>query len=92
MKKGEFITISKRMVKEYFNRYENKTSDIQRITTRDVQVFGFNEDDDKYSILLTTPASDQNFYGVTYSKSTDELHSYIYKKVGKMIHGRKENV
>lgn len=89
MKKGEFIGISKRMVKEYHNRYVEKMKDYQIIKSTDVEVIGFDEDETCYRILLITPTPDDLYYGVTYDKSTDKLYSYTYKKVGGRINGRK---
>ena len=85
MKKGEFIYTSKRMVKEYVNRY---MEGVDRISSKDVEVIGFNDEPGSLRILLSTPTSEE-FYGVSYDKETDNLHSYIYKKVGKRIVGKK---
>lgn len=91
MKKGEFIYTSKRMLKEYINRYVNKENG-KRITVHDVLVIGFHDESDMYRILLSVPTSEDLFYGVTYDKSKDELYSYIYRKTGKKLFGRKENI
>lgn len=85
MKKGEFIYTSKRMVKEYVNRY---VEGVDHISSKDIQVIGFNDDLDSYRILLSTPTSEE-YYGVSYDKGNDKLHSYIYKKVGKRVIGKK---
>lgn len=91
MKKGEFLNISKRMVKEYFDRYVQK-GDIQTIKASDIEVIGFNEDDDNYRAILITPGSDELYYGTTYYKQTDKIHSYVYKKVGKRMNGKKNKI
>lgn len=84
MKTGNFIFTSKRMVKEYVNRY---VEGVDNISTKDIQVIGFNEDPRSFRILLSTPASEE-YYGVSYDKENDSLNSYIYKKVGKRVCGK----
>lgn len=79
MKTGEFIFTSKRMVKEYVNRY---VEGAKLISTKEIKVIGFNEDPLNFRILLSTPASEE-YYGVHYDKKNNSLDSYIYKKVGK---------
>lgn len=86
MKKGEFIRISKRMVKEYVNRYIDET---KHISQYDVSVMAFSENKNAYRILLTTPASEDLYYGVTYEKDTDKLYSYTYKKLENRVRGKK---
>lgn len=88
MKKGEFIRISKNMVKEYYNRYINTTGDVKKLTSRDVLVIDFQGAPDIYRILLVTMTPDTLYYGVTYYKDTDKLHSYIYENVDNKIIGR----
>ena len=75
MKKGEFINVSKRMVKEYFNKYVAGKDGIEKISLSDVCVVGFSHIDGNYKILLSTPISDGLYYRVTYDKNTDELSS-----------------
>lgn len=89
MKKGEFIQVSKMMVKESFNRHICDTSKTEKISANDVEVIGFHEDPNGYKILLQTPISDGLYYGVSYDINTDNLNSYTYKKVGKRVNGRK---
>lgn len=91
MKKGEFIRISKRMVKEYFNRYICELNSVKKISVNDVEVVGFSNESDSYRLILQTPDSDDLYYGVTYNKDTDTLYSYTYKKVGRRINGKKIN-
>ena len=90
MKKGEFINVSKRMVKEYFNRYIDNPGDIRKITSKDVVVIDFRDEPNVYRVILVTMTSESLFYGVTYYKDTDEIHSYIYEKIEDRIKGRKE--
>lgn len=85
MKKGDFIYTSKRMVKEYVNRYIEGAN---HISSKDIQVIGFNDDLSNYRILLTAPTSEE-YYGVSYDKENDNLNSYIYKKVGQRVVGKK---
>lgn len=91
MKKGEFLNISKRMVKEYFDRYVRK-GNVQTIKVSEVEVIGYDEDDNNYRAILITPGSDELYYGTTYYKETGKIHSYIYKKVGKRVNGKKSRV
>lgn len=85
MKTGDFIYTSKRMVKEYVNRYVDGTN---HISSKDVQVIGFHEDPSIIRLLLTTPTSEE-YYGVSYDKENEKLNSYIYKKVGQRVIGKK---
>lgn len=83
MKKGEFINVSKRMVKEYFNIYVAGKDGIETITLRDICVVGFSHIDGNYKILLSTPISDGVYYKVTYNKDSDELYSSFVKTENK---------
>lgn len=87
MKKGEFIYTSKRMVREYFNRYVNKT-DKPKITLNDIRVVDFRNKQDNYKVLLTTLHQDNLYYGVTYYKDTNKMRSYIYKKLKRGFRGK----
>ena len=78
MKKGEFINIAKKMVKEYFNRYIDKENIIRKI---DVKVNNFVDDENVYTIMLDIPDRSDVFYVVTYHKDTGEFNSFIYKKI-----------
>ena len=91
MKKGEFISVSKRMVAEYLNRFDKSENVNQKITIRDVCVVGFHCTPDHLRILLSVPTSDEFYYEVVYDKHTNGLHSYIYNKVGKRIIGKRIN-
>ena len=83
MKKGEFINVSKRMVKEYFNIYVAGKDGVEKITLRDICVVGFTHIDGNYKILLSTPISDGIYYKVTYDKELDELSSAFVKTENK---------
>lgn len=89
MKKCEFINLSKRMVKEYYNRYSNGPDGFWKIRTSNVIVIDFQDEPDTYRVLLVT-IPETLFYGVTYYKNTDKIHSYIYESVEDRIKGRKE--
>ena len=91
MKKGAFINVSKRMVREYHNRYM-VNEDIQKTFARDVEVIEFQEDSDKYKILMVVPNYPDIFYGVTYDIVNDKLHSYIYNNDGFRVIGRRERM
>lgn len=92
MKKGEFISVSKNMVRQYLSRYVIKTGDVQKIKMSDIEVIGFHEDEDSYRILLTATASNDLYFGATYYKNTNKFNSYTYKKVGKKINGKKNRI
>lgn len=82
MKKGEFISVSKRMVKEYFNRYLDKDN---RLSSKDIQIIGFNEEENRYGALLIIPDKDvtchQVIYEVVYNIDSDSIQSYIYNSM-----------
>lgn len=82
MKKEEFIDVSERMVKEYFNRYVVPTNNFQKITVEDVEILAFEEKPDSYKTILTVPNTDDTVYGVTYDKTANKVHSYIYNNDG----------
>lgn len=86
MEKGEFITVCKRMVREYFNRYVKKEN-TRNIVLNDVRVIDFRDRPNDYKVLLTTWTSDL-YFGVTYYKDTNKIRSYIYKKVGTRLYGK----
>ena len=76
MDKYDFISVSKRMVKEYYNRYVAGTDD-EQIRLRGITVIGFSNTDGNYKIILSTPKSDGVIYKVTYNRDKDEIKSYI---------------
>ena len=92
MKANKFIQMSKNMVKEYFNRYVAASDNIRKITDEDIMTVRFQEDPDKYQIMLTVITDDDIYYMVTYDRSTDEIYSYICGQDGLRILGRKENL
>lgn len=77
MKIGEFIDISKRMVKEYVNRYLVE-DDSQKITKHEVVVMDFDDTPESYEILLTTIDMGELSYGVTYDKHEGKMYSRIH--------------
>lgn len=79
MKKGDFISVAKRMVKEHYNRYVAGNDDM-KIDTSDIHVIQFEDIDDDYRIVLTTAYVDGMYYEVTYDHETDELDSMILKE------------
>lgn len=89
MKKREFISISKRMVKEYYNRFIAKNG-IQKITRDNVETIQYEETNCSLKAILITHTDDEILYGVTYDKALDRLNSYIYNEVEGRINGRKE--
>lgn len=80
MKKGELIDVSKRMVREYYNRYVEEKEGLGKISLNDVEVIGFHEDSNNYRVLLSTPTTDGLYYEVVYDHEKDELKSYAYRK------------
>ena len=87
MNKEEFVNISKRMVKEYFNRYILDDDDYE-LKEQDIQVIMLGDTDECYKITLTTPDLENLYYGVTYDKKTKKLHSFIYEKEGFRVLGK----
>lgn len=87
MKKGEFISVAKNMVTEYFNVFVDKED--LKISVNDICVVGFHDTPESYRIILSTPRSDDFFYEVVYDKNTKGLYSYAYRKVGKRIVGKR---
>lgn len=91
MKKGEFIRVSKRMVKEYYNRYVAVREEIPKITRTNVVLIDYEECSEYFRAILITTESEGNHYGVTYDRKANELYSYIYKKAdGRIIGGKNE--
>lgn len=92
MKKSEFIDVSKRMVKEYVNRYIIK-NDEEKITKFEVVVMNFNDNPDSYEILLTTIDMGELSYIVIYDKVKDKIYSSVHDLnlvTGKEhVHGRR---
>lgn len=83
MKVGEFIDVSKRMVKEYVNRYVIQ-NEIEKITKNEIVVINFSNDTDSYEILLTTMGFGDLSYSVRYDKKEDKLYSdLIFLKINK---------
>lgn len=80
MKKGELIDVSKRMVREYYNRYVEEKEGLENISLNDIEVIGFHEDSDNYRVLLSTPTTDGLYYEVVCDQKTNELKSYTYRK------------
>ena len=81
MKKGELIDVSKRMVREYYNRYVMEEKEgLEKISLNDVEVIGFHEDGNDYRVLLSTPTTDGLYYEVVCDRKTNEMKSYAYKK------------
>ena len=90
MNKEEFVNVSKRMVKEYFNRYIAEDED-EEIRERDIQIIMLGDTPEHYKATLTTPDLENLYYGVTYDKKTKKLHSFIYEKEGFRILGKTVN-
>lgn len=91
MTKEKFISVSKRMVTEYYNRYVTKNNpNGEKASMNNISVIGFYNKSGNYRLLLSTPTSDGLYYEVTYDKNTDEINSYAYKKVGKNNNGKNE--
>lgn len=78
MKIGEFISVSKRMVKEYFNRYVASSNGFQPIKKLDVKTIDFTDKEDRYDISFIVPYTDNSIYRVRYNKFTNMVDSIIY--------------
>lgn len=87
MKTGNIIRLSKRMVIEYINRYVKKTKDDEKATYKDVHIIGFHDEPEDHRVLIYSPITDDLYYEVTCDKDTDEMHSYIYRRVRKKFNG-----
>lgn len=93
MKKSEIIDVSKRMVKEYYNRYIAEPKGIEKITSKDVRIVTFNDNPYKCQLILATATDDDLHYGVSYNKRKKEMNSYIYKKIDEIkTIGKKEDL
>lgn len=88
MTKGELIDVSKRMVREYYNRYVEEKEGLNKISLDDVEVIGFHDETNNYRILLSTPTTDGIYYEVVYDCETNELRSYVYRKAREKTHGK----
>jgi hypothetical protein len=80
MKRGEFISVAKRMVKEYINYYVMKGGTY--ITLKDISVIGFNDADGNLKCILYTRETPEDIYKVTYDKETDSVNSELIKRDG----------
>ena len=80
MKKGEFISTSRRMVKEYINYYVAKGGNY--ITLDEISIIGFNNIEGNLKCILYTLKTPGVTYKVTYNKETDELKSELIKMDG----------
>lgn len=79
MNKKEFIRLSERMVKEYYNRYVAIYDD-KKINMSDIFMLGFCKTESGMRVLIRTKTHDTCTYEVTYDKETDEIHSFIFEK------------
>lgn len=79
MKKGDFISVSKRMVKEHYNRYVIKEGE-SKLKINEVHVVNFRDDNGDYRIVLTTAYVDGMYYEVTYDSEYGEIDSMILKE------------
>lgn len=77
MKKGDFISVSKRMVKEHYNRYVAGVNGKEKLKTGDICVVKFRDILGDYLIVLTPDNSDDMYYEVTYDRENDEIESMI---------------
>jgi len=80
MKKGEFISTSRRMVKEYINYHVAKGGNY--ITLDEISIIGFSSVEGNMKCILYTLKTPGVTYKVTYNKETDELNSELIKMDG----------
>lgn len=78
IRKDDFISVSKRMVTEFYNIFLDQTNN--KLSMNDITVIGFHETPDGYRMLLETPAEDGLIYEVIYDLEDGSLHSYTFKK------------
>lgn len=80
MKKGEFISLAKRMVKEYINYHVVKGG--KYITLKDITIIGFSNIDSILKCILYAYETPEDIYKVTYNKERGEINSELIKKDG----------
>ena len=80
MKRSEFISISRRMVKEYINRHVIK--DGNYISIKGVNVIGYGDIEGVLKCILYSSETPEVVYKVVYNKEKDEINSEIIKKNG----------
>lgn len=79
MKKGEFISTSRRMVKEYVNRYILKDD---HITADEITLIGFSNIEGNLKCVMYSSRTPEIVYKITYNKENDEISSELIKKNG----------
>ena len=80
MKKREFISLARRMVKEYINYHVAKGG--KYITLEEITVIGFSNIEGNLKCILYTLRTPGVTYKVTYNKETDEIKSELIKREG----------
>ena len=81
MKKGEFISVSRRMVKEYINYHVVKGKE-PRARLDDITIIGFSYIEGNLKCILYSLKTPGISYKVTYNKETEEIDSEIIKMDG----------
>lgn len=74
----DFISVSKKMVTEFYNTFMSQTD--EKLSINDIIVVGFHKSPDCYRIILETPDMDSLFYEVIWDAEKGEIQSYTYKK------------
>ena len=80
MKRGEFISVARRMVKEYINYHVMKGGSY--ITLKQIDIIGFSNIEGNLKCILYTRETPEDIYKVTYNKEDDKINSEIIKKDG----------
>lgn len=80
MKKGEFISLARRMVKEYINYHVMIGGNY--ITLDEISIVGFGNIDGNLKCILYTHETPEDIYKVTYNKEKDEINSELIKRDG----------
>lgn len=80
MKKGEFISVARRMVKEYINYHVVKGG--KYIKLNQIDVIGVNDIEGDLKCILYTRETPEDIYKVTYNKEEDKINSEIIKRDG----------
>ena len=80
MKKAEFISVSRRMTKEYINQHVLKGDGY--VSLKGVSIIGFGETVEHLKCIMYSQETPEVVYKVVYNKEKDEINSEIIKKNG----------
>ena len=75
----EFLNICKATIAAYFNEHREKTDNFD-ITVNDVYVVWYCKTLQNHKALLSTTATDEMYYEMTFNGDMNELYMDAYKK------------